>query len=517
MRSLVLASAGATLASCLVWVACSSNSKPGGTSSGGTSGSSSGGADSGGGLFALAVPCTDAVSSIYGDPGTLPTGYGDIIHCATEADISAADLQAALTNNPVNDPPEPALGYTGKPFTSGAHVFRVLYRTERGDPNNSPGYSSAKVLMPITPRASGTLPLLVGAHGTAGQAAACAPSTGQTSPWVTGDYDAQIYPMVGLGFPIIIPDLAGYANYGATGNPPSAYAQYEDEGKSTLDGARALAKMFPNAFDGKVVLVGHSQGGHTALSALAISSTYAPELSIAAVATYAPLWLSQRSWGALLFEAADYPLSTEPTANAVSFWYHYTHGELLDGPGQGLAPFSTSQQAVIKNFVATDCDAQGWDGSTPSEYPDLQAAGQTAASFFSSSFVSSIAKPAALGTACATGDTVCATWIQRYTEDRPHLTTSVPLLIEYGAMDQTIPPDDMACATDRLVSDNVAFQFCVSPDTGHEAILREQASYVADWIAAQTLGEPAPAPCATSNTISDDAGVIACSTPPPND
>ena len=67
--------------------------------------------------------------------------------------------------------------------------------------------------------------------------------------------------MVGAGFPIIVPDLAGYANFGAAGNPISGYAAAADVGKSTLDGARALAKMFPRAFSGKVALVGHSQGG----------------------------------------------------------------------------------------------------------------------------------------------------------------------------------------------------------------------------------------------------------------
>ena len=314
-----------------------------------------------------------------------------------------------------------------------------------------------------------------------------------------------------------MPDLAGYANFGADANPPSAYAQYEDEGKSTLDGARALAKLFPGSFNGKVVLVGHSQGGHTALSALAIASTYAPDLDIAGVAVYAPLWISQRSWGAILFEPSDYPIAGQGTANAVSIWYHYTHGELLDGPGHGLDPFLASEQSVIKNFIVSDCTDQGYDGSASSSYPDLQAAATTAAGLYNPSFISSVARPAALGSACATGDEVCAKWIQRYVQDRPHITSTVPVLVEYGLLDNTLPPYLMACATNRLDSDQVSYSFCVSPDVGHQSVLREQSSYVADWIASQTLGEPAPAPCPTTNAIADDAGTIPCATPPPND
>jgi pimeloyl-ACP methyl ester carboxylesterase len=316
-----------------------------------------------------------------------------------------------------------------------------------------------------------------------------------------------------------MPDLAGYSNFGAAGNPPSAYAQYEDVGKSTLDGARALAKMFPNAFSGKVVLVGHSQGGHSSLSALAIQSAYAPDVNIAAIATLSPLWLSQRSWGAILFEPQSYPLSTSPTANAISIWYHYTHGELLDGPGHGLDPFVASKQALIKSFVGMDCDAQGWDGSDDSEYPDLQANGTSAADFFDPAFITSVKNAAALGNPCAAGDAVCAKWLQRYVEDRPHLTTTVPLLIEYGSADDTIPAGQMACVTARLKQDNVAYSFCLNPGVGHEGILRQAGSNVADWIASQTLGEPAPAPCAlTDANLTDDAGVpIPCATPPPND
>ncbi len=36
--------------------------------------------------------------------------------------------------------------------------------------------------------------------------------------------------LVAAGFAVIAPDLAGYANFGAAGNPPSAYASAADVG-----------------------------------------------------------------------------------------------------------------------------------------------------------------------------------------------------------------------------------------------------------------------------------------------
>src|SRR5438045_402319 len=80
----------------------------------------------------LEIACTDSIASIYADPGALPADKGAIIHCAKDKDITANEIQALLTSE----------GTTIRPVTSGAHVYRILYRTERGDAANTPGYSS---------------------------------------------------------------------------------------------------------------------------------------------------------------------------------------------------------------------------------------------------------------------------------------------------------------------------------------------------------------------------------------
>jgi hypothetical protein len=142
MRSFVVASASLALASSLVWIACSNSSGGGGKASS-SSGSSSGSAEDSGGLFALGVPCTDSDDAVYGDPGALPADNGAIIKCATDPDLTQADLtnRLASANDMSTDPPPATnLNYSGTPLTSGAHVYRILYRTERGD---APGGDAA--------------------------------------------------------------------------------------------------------------------------------------------------------------------------------------------------------------------------------------------------------------------------------------------------------------------------------------------------------------------------------------
>ena len=236
--------------------------------------------------------CTDLVDAIYGDPGALtgdPSKRGDVLKCLKDPDITKDALQAKIDS----------LKYAGKPLTSGAHVYRISYQTERGDAASTPSASSAIVYIPDTPRAA-TLPIVVAARGSRGQAPQCAVSRfDASSPGINDDAYRMVYPLVGEGYAVIMTDLAGYANFGAPKNPPSAYAQATDIARSTLDSGRALKKLFP-ALDDKVVIVGHSQGGHSALASLAFADSYGTAAPIVGVAVYAPLWLNQRAFGAVM-------------------------------------------------------------------------------------------------------------------------------------------------------------------------------------------------------------------------
>ncbi|MBX3210258.1 MAG: alpha/beta fold hydrolase [Labilithrix sp.] len=461
--------------------------------------------DGGGAVAPLAdpaVPCGDAVDAVYGDPGAVPTddaSRGKILKCSKDADLAKDALQAELTR----------LGYTGKPVASGARTFKVLYRTTRGDAASTPGYSSAIVYVPTTQRAD-KLPIVVAARGSRGQAARCAVS--KFDPALGGindDAHRLAYTLVGNGYAVIVPDLAGYANFGAANNPPSAYAQAADVGRSTLDGSRALKQLFPQ-LDDKTILVGHSQGGHSALSALALADSYGAQGTIAGVAVYAPLWLSQRTWGSVL-EAGiandrDYTIAKLASPSAIAVWYHYTQAELLDGPGEGIKLFKADKQAAVKEFV---------DGACWGEYKLLSDNAKFAYELFVDGFPAAIGNPAA-GLSQCNGDATCDKWISRYKADRPNLTgaaATTPILMMYGGADTTITPDRMACALDRLKSDGTNLTVCYEGTADHASIIDVRGEHVADWIASLTLGATAPAACAAN----ESAITATCATPPPND
>jgi pimeloyl-ACP methyl ester carboxylesterase len=479
----------------------------------------------------LEIACADLPASIYADPGALPATNGTIIHCTKDPDIAQADLEAAArAAEPASGGSEDAgaedagagtPGYSGKAFTSGAHVYRVLYRTERGDDAGTPGYSSAIVYIPITPRAT-QLPVIVASHGSRGQAGKCAPSLNDVSDAdVEYDFVHQMYPLVGLGFAVIAPDLAGYANYGGTNNPPSAYQSVADVGKSTLDGARALRNMIPHSLTDDVVLVGHSQGGGTALGALALYDSYGAGGTLKAVAVYSPLWLSPRANGAIFEVPDDYPIATSGIPK-VLFWYAYTHGELLDGKGHGVDPFVADKQAAVTAFVNNDC----WDA------PDAPALGTLATDVFDPTFVMAVTSPAANYAPCSTDPTlnaICTKWIARFDADRPHITgtaATIPVLDLYGGEDTTIPPDFAACIFDRLgpgpsggpVGDNLPLSVCYVPDATHGGVVAQKADYVSDWIASKTLGtaDPGACPQTLANFVDAMGNPIACNPLIPN-
>jgi pimeloyl-ACP methyl ester carboxylesterase len=510
--------------------ACSSSSNNGGGGGGGDSGTGNetGGGD-GGGSYALQVPCNDAVADIYKDPGTLPADKGAIIKCAKDSDISMADLEAAAkkgdpasvdTAYALGGPATP--GYSGKPFTSGAHVYRVLYRTERGDTNNTAGYASALVFIPDTPRAPKS-PLVIASHGSRGQAGKCAPSEHDpAASGVDGDFIRQVYPLVGSGYAVIAPDLAGYVNYGGANNPPSAYGDVADVGKSSLDGARAMKKLVGDSLLDKVVLVGHSQGGGTALGAFALYPTYAPELTIAAVAVYTPLWVSLRATGALLIKPSDYT-SDKSAFPKVALWYYYTHGELIDGPGHGVDVFASTKRTAVKAFVDTDC----WEGKDVLGLGNGDGGSPVAANdFLDPTFINDIKYVAAGiggGTCATTSDPArCQKWMDRFVADWPHFmgaALQVPVLSLYGGQDTTITPDIAACVFGRYKADTLNYKVCFDPAASHSGIVSLQSSYVNDWIAARTLGAAEPAACPSDESaLKDDAGAPVPCNPlvPPN-
>src|SRR5687768_4565454 len=123
------------LAAMALMPGCSDDESSSSSSSSSSSGSP--GDDAGDGAVAIRdlgapnIPCTDSADAIYADQGALPAANGEIVKCHEDPVLSQDGLQGRLKQ----------LGYEGKDLTSGARVYRVTFRTERGDAANTPAVS----------------------------------------------------------------------------------------------------------------------------------------------------------------------------------------------------------------------------------------------------------------------------------------------------------------------------------------------------------------------------------------
>jgi dienelactone hydrolase len=127
-----------------------------------------------------------------------------------------------------------------------------------------------------TPPAGGW-PLIAWAHGTLGVADRCAPSWAGHKPRDA----AYINKWLENGFAVVGADYQGLGGPG-----PHAYLNWESEGRSVLDAARAALSAQSGPIANAVVITGQSQGSGAAIGATRLAPTYAPELGLkATVAT----------------------------------------------------------------------------------------------------------------------------------------------------------------------------------------------------------------------------------------
>ena len=461
----------------------------------------------------LLMSCNDIIDSIYQHPGDFLGEKGAILRCAEDLSLSREDLYGYMKEN----------GYEGVPFSSGTTMYRILYKTERAE--GQPGIATARLFLPTNPRAD-RLPVVISLRGAVGIAPKCAASK-HNHELEYGDFERQNFSLAGYGYAIFATDLAGFGNYGASGNPPLGYGVTKDVGKSALDGVVAMRNLLGDKLTRKVVLLGQSQGGHSALSALAMSNSpdeapssenavldfehYGIDGELAGVAVYAPHWFSQRTWGGLLQLAGLYPFESHALANLSSIWYHYTHGEVLDGEGHGLDIFREELRGGIEQLVDTTCTGS-------SRVPAMEALGTHLKEVVKTDFYSAVAKAAALTGDCG-GNQLCEKWMRRYYSDRPHITgaaSQVPILVVYSMRDTTIGPGRLACAFERLADDGVPLEVCIERDRGgHSTIMDIRADYVADWIAATALDAETVPRCDSGGMelFSD----IVCEVPPTNE
>lgn len=416
----------------------------------------------------LPLACDDAVGDVYLTPSDLPPGTaadrGALVRCAREGWLSPSELASRLARG----------GVQGIVPRTGAHVYRIAYRTTRRDPGGeSPALGTAWALIPDT-RRDAPSPAAVVAHGTAGVADVCAPSRHPASG------DSLVVPWAARGWPVIAPDYAGLGNDGIQG-----YGDNDDTARSVLDAARALARLAPEGtLSGRFVLSGHSQGGGAVLSSQALSGTYGAGLDLALVIPFAPGWPTGRDVNGYRFPA----LSTSfgggaPAAIGAIFlyaWHARAYGDARAGEG-----FPSWSRDAIVAALGRDCIYE-LALSIPRAAPTF---GDLVAPALRVGLVDCADGRECTGTARELWEFMGANILRG-------ARTGPPILAFAGTADTLAPPAEIACIARHLEADGLRPRVCVDTST-HFDILGRNAAYAIDHAEAVLAGVEPPT-CPTS-------------------
>lgn len=205
-------------------------------------------------------------------------------------------------------------------------TVRVMYHST--DQTGADRAVTGTITFPTSPAPGGGWPVISTAHGTTGIAAPCAPSrTATAAPgwgvpgvWAMTDY-------VGLG---PVGELHPYLSKAAEGN-------------AVIDIVRA-ARQLPDAGAGKRwISIGHSQGGHGALSAHELAADRAPELDLVATVALAPAAMVDRVYGGI-----------DPIVTAILTMMSLSGGR-GQYPGVDLADYVTPEVLAASKVFETGC------------------------------------------------------------------------------------------------------------------------------------------------------------------
>ncbi|MEF2975894.1 alpha/beta fold hydrolase [Subtercola sp. YIM 133946] len=298
-------------------------------------------------------------------------------------------------------------------------------------------------------------------HPTTGVAADCAPSLNVDPASLVGVIDPfgieGLDRLLAAGYVVAATD---YPGLGAPG--PDSYLIGTTEGNSVLDAARAARQIAGAGAGSRLLLWGHSQGGHAALFAAQDARSYAPELNLLGVAVAAPA----TELGALL--KADIGDVSGVTIGAYAFQaYANVYGPTT--PGATLLSILTPAGAA----------------ATPA-MNDLCLLAQN-------SRLHEIATPL-IGQYLAADPTTVEPWASLLAANTPGATAMpVPLYVAQGDTDTLVRPGDTADFARDQCALGAQVTYVSVAATGHGLVAFRAMDTVLPWFAHLDRGTPLPA------------------------
>ncbi|MFN8632873.1 MAG: alpha/beta fold hydrolase [Chloroflexota bacterium] len=359
-------------------------------------------------------------------------------------------------NPPAAVPVTPGALLRSEPFTRGvpasAEAWRILYTTTRDA--RTPALASAVVLASAH-RPDGPRPVIAWAHGTTGVVQGCGPSL-LDEYLVSGGLPA-LDQIVAQGWVLVATDYAGLGTA-----EPAPFLIGEGEARSVLDAVRAARQLDGVSLENRVIVWGHSQGGHAALWTGAVATSYAPDVDIVGVAALAPA----SDLVALVEAAQDTPIGEILSAYIVSA-YSQVYGDVrfeeMVRPGARL----------LARDIAGRC-----------------LAGREA--------LLSVVEAMLLGGPIFSADPTTGALAERLAENTPRKRVNSPLLIAQGEADQLVLPSvQQRFVTERCV-DGQSLEYRTYGGQDHMGLVSQGSALTGElvaWTHARLAGMPPPSGC----------------------
>ena len=332
-----------------------------------------------------------------------------------------------------------------------AHVYRIVYRSTGLDGKIIP--VSGLVIVPFAKPPQGGWPVIAWAHPTTGIARKCAPTVLLPDPI---NVIPGINEMLSRRFVVVATDYPGLGTVG-----PHPYLVGVSEGRAVLDSVRAAREMREANAGGRVVVWGHSQGGHAALYAGELAAKYASDLELLGVAAAAPATdlvklfdddlgeLSGRILGALVLDSWSKVFGAPVAPYIVPAEKPYIAeigGECIDLPN-GIVRDLLADKALPKKFLVKDPTGfDPWKSLAANNSPGKAAPG-------------------------------------------------APLFIAQGTGDTTVDPSVTVAFVKAQCAKGATVRFVEYKGVTHVEIAKASARDTLAWIIDRFEGKPAPSTC----------------------
>lgn len=333
----------------------------------------------------------------------------------------------------------------------GSQAWRILYRSI-GLQGQTIAVSGVAIVPP-TPAPPDGRPVVAWAHPTTGVVPRCAPSLAlslfQDIPGLRA--------LLARGTMVVATDYPGLGTQG-----PHPYLVGVSEGRAVLDAVRAAWRL-PDAWAGRRFAIwGHSQGGHAALFAGAMASSYAPQLLLTGVAVAAPA----TDLKALIQRNANTDGGRNITAMTMWSWSRIY--------GLPMQPVLQPDATPTVDALANECVESVFD------IVRRRLTGRSLTQSFLR--VPQLAQQ--------------QPWKDLLAQNTPGpLPPGVPLYIVQGADDTLVEPDITSAYARRQCAATGSVEMTVLPGVGHAYVARDGAAGAVDWMMDRLAGHSAPKGC----------------------